>query len=41
MLKIDVKIVKSVKIVGIKMYAYEINFRLTIFFNIFSVSVKK
>jgi hypothetical protein len=42
MLKIYVKTVQSVKIVGIKIYlnAYEINFRLMIF-KIFLVSVNK
>jgi hypothetical protein len=42
MLKIDIETVKSVKIVGIKIYlnANEINFRLTIFKK-FSVSVNK
>jgi hypothetical protein len=40
MLKMYVKTVKSVKIIGIIIYlnAYEINLRLTIF-NIFSVSL--
>jgi hypothetical protein len=32
MLKIDIKTVKSLKIVGIEIYAYEIHFRLTFFF---------
>jgi hypothetical protein len=40
MLKIDVKTVKSVKIVNIIIYAYEINFRLMIF-KICSVLVNK